>query len=94
MYCDVDTRFAPINQQSQPLKRGEGLQIASEPGSFGEGTYTEVRDRDERRRGRKMSPYTAFGSTERKRMPLKRGEELQIAPEPGSFGEGSVHNGT
>ena len=34
MYCAVYTRFAYPEQTRKPLKRGEGLQIASEAGRF------------------------------------------------------------
>ena len=42
----------------------------------------------------KIHPYTRFACSKRKRLPSKRGEGPQIAPEPGSFGEGSVHRST
>ena len=38
MYCAVYTRFARSEQTRKSLKRGEGLQIASEAGRFGEGS--------------------------------------------------------
>ena len=37
--------------------------------------------------------YTRFAQIKAKRFTLKRGEGLQITPESGRFGEGSVHNG-
>ena len=44
------------------------------PEASAKGAYTMVRDRDERRRGRKMPPYTAFPSINQQSLPSKRGD--------------------